>query len=193
MAKLVLLGLLTSALTFGQDCFPLDQKLSFHGGLLSVDENGYRHWIGLRLANPICVKGDRGDGYIEKIDDIKWLQTFVPDQGAIAALLGRLAGNNVLLTGTLTEWHTGYQRAGAVLKVQAVEPVDESGKAALNKPEAPKPIAKDVAAYDVTIRTDQAARQGSTRIRNGATAHASRRIRPPLYDGCGRSDVDELS
>jgi hypothetical protein len=153
MTKLVVMVLLTSTVAFGQDCLPLGKTLSLGGRLVLINANGYWQWVGLQLPRPVCVQGDRGDGVIERVDAVEMMQTSDVGQRAINSRLNRLIGNSALLTGTLTQWLTGYQQAAVVLEVQAVEPVDEQGKAALRTPEAPRPDVRVVRAYDVTIRT----------------------------------------
>ena len=153
--KLVVLALLTSSAALAQGCFPLDKKLSFSGRLVMTDENGYRQWMGLRLSRPVCVQGDRGDGYIERVDDVKIMQAFAPEDGPIHSRLNRLIGNNVALTGTLAQWLTAYQRAPVVINVDTVEPTDAAGEAALHAPDRPKPLVRDVPAYYITVRAGQ--------------------------------------
>jgi len=155
MVKLVVVALLTSSVALAQDCFPLDKKLSFSGRLVLIDENGYRQWIGLRLSRPVCVEGDRGDGYIERVDDVKIMQAFALEDGQIHSRLNRLIGDNVALTGTLAQWLTGYQRAPVVINVDTVEPTDAAGEATLSAPGRPKPLVRDVPAYYITVRAGQ--------------------------------------
>jgi hypothetical protein len=59
----------------------------------------------------------------------------------------------------LKQWHTGYQRAAVVLQVETVQPIDAAGQAALLAPEPPKPLVRDVGAYDITVLAGRSLRK----------------------------------
>jgi hypothetical protein len=74
------------------------------------------------------------------------------DRLDVRSRLSRLIGKNAALSGKLVEWHTGYQRAAVVLDVQTVESTDADGMAALSAADPPKAKAREVMAYDITVR-----------------------------------------
>jgi hypothetical protein len=66
-----------------------------------------------------------------------------------------LVGKKVVVSGKLTQWHTGYQRAEVVLDVQAVQALDASDEAALRVPGPPKAAVREVSAYEVSLRAGE--------------------------------------
>jgi hypothetical protein len=64
--------------------------------------------------------------------------------------LDRLVGHEVAIKGVLFPAQTGYHRTDVQLSVEAVDPVDSSGRDALQARPAPFK-ARDVTAYDVTV------------------------------------------
>jgi hypothetical protein len=135
-----------------RQCLPQGKPVTIRGTLAHVDENGYRHWIALRPMRPICTLADPADQFSGPADHVTAIQTFNADSEDVRSRLEQLAGRRAELTGTLTQWHTGYQRAEVVLNVGTVRPIDPEGEAALASPRPPKPHVRDVAAYDITVR-----------------------------------------
>ena len=70
---------------------------------------------------------------------------------ALRDRLNRSVGHRVMIKGVLFQAQTGYHRSDVQLSVEAVEAVDEVGQKAL-RIATPEFKAKDVAAYDVTIK-----------------------------------------
>jgi hypothetical protein len=133
-------------------CLPQGKPVTIRGTLARVDENGYRQWIALRPIQPICTLADPADQFSSSLDHVTAIQTFNADSEDIRSRLERLASSEVEVTGTLTQWHTGYQRAEVVLNVETVQPIDSVGERALALPRPPKPQVREVAAYEVTVR-----------------------------------------
>ena len=147
---------LTQFLVWGQvtsQCLPQGSPVAIVGTLARVDESGYRRWIALRPLRPICTLGDPADKFIDAVDDVTEIQTFAAhDAKEIHSRLERLIGKNAVVSGNLTQWHTGYQRAELVLDVQAVQAWDATGEAALRTPDPSKAVVREVSAYDVSVR-----------------------------------------
>ena len=119
---------------------------------MRVDEHGYTEWIALRLPRPICALADPTDKFKGALDGVTVLQTFNADNALVRAQLERLIGRRGVLTGELTQWGTGYQRAELVFEVASVQPTDAAGGALLSAPEPPPPTVRDVPEYEVTVR-----------------------------------------
>lgn len=134
-----------------RECLPQGKPVTLRGTLARVDEHGYRRWIALRPIRPVCTLADPADQFSSPADHVSEIQTFYADREDVRSRLERLAGKKAVLTGTLTQWHTGYQRTEIVLDVETVRPIDAAGQAAFLAPDPPKPIVRDVVAYDVTV------------------------------------------
>jgi hypothetical protein len=117
-----------------------------------MDENGYRQWIALRPMQPICTLADPAYQFSSASDHVTAIQAFNADSEEIRSRLERLAGSKVEVTGTLTQWHTGYQRAEVVFDVETVQQIDSVGERALASPGPPKPDVREVPAYEVRVR-----------------------------------------
>ena len=133
-------------------CLPLGKTVTIRGGLRRIDENGYWRWIALLPDRPICALPDPADAYPVAADHATPIQTFDRDDENVRSRLERLVGRNAEVTGTPTQWHTGYRRAEVVLLVEKVEPVDAAGRTALASPSRPRPDVRDLAAYEITVR-----------------------------------------
>jgi len=59
------------------------------------------------------------------------------------------------VSGTLKQWHTGYQRAEIVLDVQEVQAADAIGEVALRTPDPPKAVVREVGAYEISIQAGE--------------------------------------
>jgi hypothetical protein len=73
------LGLVLCCRVFGQvtgGCLLKGKPIILHGTLSRVDENGYRQWIALRSAQPICALADPTDRYDKRVDHVIQIQTF---------------------------------------------------------------------------------------------------------------------
>jgi len=133
-----------------------------------VDENGYRRWIALRPLRPICTVADPTDHFLDAVYDVDAIQAFATDDAkGIDSRLERLIGKNAVVTGKLTQWHTGYQRAEVVFDVEAVQPSDATGEAALRTPDAPKEVVRDVSAYDVIVRAGESLTKEARELATG--------------------------
>jgi hypothetical protein len=95
---------------------------------------------------------DPTDEFKGAVKGVTMLQTFNANSALVRSQLERLAGKRGVLTGELTQWGTGYQRAEMVFDVASVQAIDDAGRVALSAPDQPKPVVRDVAAYDVTVR-----------------------------------------
>jgi hypothetical protein len=147
---------------------PYGRRVSIVGTLERVDEDGYRRWIALRPVRPICTLADPTDNFLDAVDDVAAIQTFTADDASeIHPRLERLIGKNAVVTGKLTQWHTGYQRAEVVFDVEAVQPLDATGEAALRTPDAPKQAARDVSAYDVLVRAGESLTKEAREVATG--------------------------
>jgi hypothetical protein len=162
MAQLSVFLFLFVACGFGQSCIKYNKPVAFIGTLLPKDEAGYRQYIVLKLAQPICVVGEpRDTAYPGDKDD--HLQTGVTEMQAVAYgadpasdVLGdrleRLISQRVIVRGDLFPAGTGYHRTAVLVSVNAVDALDLAGREALLAPKvAFKP--KDVDSYDVTVIT----------------------------------------
>lgn len=136
----------------GGDCLTKGQPVMIRGRLARTDENGYRQWIALRPTRPICALADPADQYDHPVDHVLQIQAVAADRADLRSRLNRLIGKDAVLSGKLVEWHTGYQLAAVVLEVQAVEAMFADGVAALSAPDPPKAAAREVTAYDITVR-----------------------------------------
>jgi hypothetical protein len=135
------------------------------GALARVDENGYRQWIALRPLRPVCTLADPADEFSDAVDDVTVIQVFAADDAKeVHSRLGRLIGKNAIVSGKLTQWYTGYQRAEVVLDVQAVQPLDASGEAALRAPDPPRAVVREVSAYDVSVRAGESLTKETTEL-----------------------------
>ena len=165
---LALLPPLTVDAQEARHCLPQRKPVTLSGRLVRVDEHGYTEWIALRLLRPICVLADPTDQYNGAVAGVTMLQTFNADNALVRSQLERLAGKPGVLTGELTQWGTGYQRAELVFDVASVEAIDEADHVALSAPDQLKPVVRDVAAYDVTVRAGRSltmeAREAGSKI-----------------------------
>jgi hypothetical protein len=153
--SILLLALLRHPVVHAQEarhCLPQLKPVTLSGRLVRVDEHGYTEWIALRLLRPICALADPTDQFKGAVEGVTVLQTFNADNALVRSQLERLAGRRGVLTGELTQWGTGYQRAELVFDVASVQAIDGAGHLALSAPDQPKPVLRDVAAYDVTVR-----------------------------------------
>jgi len=144
---------------------PQGKVLTLRGKIAVVDENGYRQWIALRPVRPLCTLGDPDDQFSPGFDQLHEVQAVSVDREDARSRLERLVGHEVDVTGTLTQWQTGYQRAPIVFEVDTVQPIDAAGEAALRVPDRPKPVVRDVVAYYVTGPGRSVAHQRGTRRR----------------------------
>jgi hypothetical protein len=153
--SILLLPLLPQPVVHAQEarhCLPQRKPVTLSGRLVRVDEHGYTEWIALRLRQPICALADPTDQFKGAVEGVSVLQTFNADNALVRSQLERLAGRRGALTGELTQWGTGYQRAELAFDVASVQAIDDAGHQALSAPDQPKPVVRDVAAYDVTVR-----------------------------------------
>jgi hypothetical protein len=149
-------------------CLQYGRPVSILGTLARIDENGYRRWIALRPLRPICILADPSDEFSDAIDDVSQLQTFVADDAkTVDSRLERLIGKNAVVTGKLTQWHTGYQRAELVFDVQAVQAVDATGEADLRTPDPPKAVVREVSVYDVSVRAGESLAKETRELATG--------------------------
>ena len=95
-------------------CLPQGKAVTLRGTLALVDENGYRQWIALRPGRPFCTLADATDKFSAGADQIHEVQAVSADRENARSRLERLLGRKVAVTGTLTQWHTGSQRAAVV-------------------------------------------------------------------------------
>lgn len=154
--RTLILTCLPQILVWGQvssHCLPQGRPVAIVGTLARVDENGYRRWIALRPVRPICTLADPTDKYSDAVDDVTEIQVAADDDAEeVHSHLERLIGKNAVVSGKLTQWHTGYQRAEVVLDVQAVQALDATGEAAIHTPKA---VVREVSAYDVSVRAGE--------------------------------------
>src|SRR5260370_33147771 len=92
-------------------CLPQGKAVTLRGTLALVDENGYRQWIALRPGRPLCTLADATDKFSAGADQIHEVQAVSSDRENARSRLERLLGRKGAVTGTLTQWHTGSQRA----------------------------------------------------------------------------------
>jgi Domain of unknown function (DUF4431) len=156
MSKYALLQVLFVASSFGQNCIQYGSPATVSGKLSVVDEAGYNQFIALNPQRPICTTPDSRKGleWERGQSGVRVIQAGVYGSDdaseALRDRLNRLVGHEVTIKGILFPAQTGYHRTDVQLGVEAVDPVDSSGRDALQA--APAPFkARDVDAYDVTV------------------------------------------
>uniref|UniRef100_Q024R4 DUF4431 domain-containing protein n=1 Tax=Solibacter usitatus (strain Ellin6076) TaxID=234267 RepID=Q024R4_SOLUE len=156
MSKYALLQLLFMASSFGQNCIQYGTAATVSGRLSVVDESGYNQFIALNLQRPICTTPDSRKGleWERGQTGVRVIQAGVYGSDdaseALRDRLNRLVGHSVTIKGALFPAQTGYHRTDVQLGVEAVNPLDSSGRDALQLPPVPFK-AREVAAYDVTV------------------------------------------
>ena len=138
-----------------RECLPQGKPVTLSGRLVRVDEHGYTEWVALALRSRICALADPTDKFKGAVNGVKALQAVSVDSETVGSQLQRLLGKRVVLTGELTQWSTGYQRAALVLEVASVLSTDASGRALVFAPEPTKPALRETPAYEVTVRADR--------------------------------------
>jgi Domain of unknown function (DUF4431) len=144
----------------GQNCIKYGAPTTLTGTLSMKDEAGYNEFAVLRPASAICTVADpkdvkdATDPYYRKQTNISEVEAAVYGSDAASAALRdrleKLTGYHVVIKGDLFPATTGYDRTNVMLRVQAVDATDASGRQALLKPK-PEIKVKDVDVYDVTI------------------------------------------
>src|SRR5215469_4297038 len=156
MYRCTLLQLVVVATGIGQNCIPYGARTTINGSLFIVDESGYKQYIAVRLQRPICtVPGSPKDAeWAHSESGLRVIQAGVYGSDEASEKqrdrLDRLVGHEVVLKGYLSPRVTGYDRTAVHMYVEAVGPVDSSGRNAVQTPVPPfKPKAVEV--YDVTV------------------------------------------
>ena len=159
------------------------ERVTLSGRLVRVNEHGYAEWIALRLPRPICALADPTDKFKEAVEGATMLQTFNAESHPVRSQLEKLVGRRVALTGELTQWGTGYQRALLLFDVAIIEALDDAGHMALTALDQPKPVLRDVAAYDVTLRAGHSLRMRARETGSNAPLAPAREYVPHWMTG----------
>jgi hypothetical protein len=156
MSKYALLQALLAASSFAQNCIQYNVPVTLAGRLSLVNESGYNQFIAFNLRSPLCTASDPGKGLAWERGQagVRMIQAGVygSDDASetLRDRLNRLVGHAVTIQGVLFPAETGYHRTNVQFSVEAVDPIDSSGRDALWARRIPSK-AREVEAYDVTV------------------------------------------
>lgn len=186
-ARILMLTCLPPILVWGQvssHCLPQGRPVAIVGNLARVDENGYRQWIALRPLRPVCTLADPTDEFSDAVDEVTEIQVFAADDAEeVHSQLERLIGKKAVVSGELSQWHTGYQRAAVVLDVHEVRALDATGEAALRTPEPPRAVVREVTVYDISIQAGESLVKEARELGTGKVLEAVDEYAPHWVTG----------